>query len=89
MLCRSCGGGQVSKKSLHCSDALQETANGDTETAFLRHLQHGFDPATHLRMCWEVKHVKSPAGFPREHLCSDLQVHAGVLCWIRPKVTTK
>lgn len=51
MLRQSCGGGQVLKKSLHCSNVLQETANGDTETAFLQHLQYGFDPATHLRMC--------------------------------------
>lgn len=65
------GGGQVLKKSLHCSNVLQETANGDTETALLQHLQYGFDPAMHLRMCEYVKHMESPAGFPRERLCSD------------------
>lgn len=51
MWSQSCGGGQVLKKSLHCSNMLQETANGDTETALLRQLQYGFDPAMHLRMC--------------------------------------
>lgn len=89
MWSHSHGGGQVLKKSLHCSNMLQETANRDTETALLRQLQYGFDPATHLRMCYEVKHVRSPAGFPRERLCSAIRAHAGVLCWIRPKVTTK
>lgn len=26
---------------------------------------------------------------PRERLCSAIRAHAAVLCWIRPKVTTK